>query len=243
MKRAPFIFLGIFCALAFSWTGIVLTNQLGYGSVTPHFDETEGKAFPEQIPGVVAQGKLVYQDLGCVQCHTQQVRRPGFGSDVPAVEGGPSRGWGTRQSVARDYIRESRVLIGQSRIGPDLRNVAVRKPAEGAAYDAQWHYLHLYDPQLKAPGSIMPRHAFLFETRQIVGQPSPKALVLPAQYAAPAGHEVVPTARAEALVTYLLSLKDTYAYPETKNVFTPEKKDEKKPTAESHEGAKEGHKS
>jgi hypothetical protein len=30
---------------------------------------------------------------------------------------------------------------------------------------------------------------------------------------------VVPTPRAEALVAYLQSLKDTYAYPETKNVY------------------------
>ena len=40
-------------------------------------------------PGIAARGQLVYADLGCAQCHTQQVRRPDFGSDQ-------ERGWGER---------------------------------------------------------------------------------------------------------------------------------------------------
>lgn len=206
MNRAPLIFLGIFVALAFSWTGIVLSNQIGYGNLTPYYSEEEGKVFPEPIPGLAARGKLVYQDLGCMYCHTQQVRRPGYGADI-------ERGWGERQSVARDYIREDRVLLGSMRTGPDLRNVGARLT------DLTWHYLHLYDPQITSPYSTMPPHKFLFETREIVGEPSPKAINLPAPHAAPAGFEVVPTERAEALVAYLISLKDPYAYPETKNVY------------------------
>jgi cytochrome c oxidase cbb3-type subunit 2 len=208
MNRAPLIFLGIFFALAFSWTGIVLTNQISYGSLQPVYDETEGKSFPQQTPGLAARGKLVYQDLGCIYCHSQQVRRPGYGADI-------ERGWGERQSVARDYIRESRVLLGSMRTGPDLRNIGARQT------DRTWQYLHLYDPQITSAGSIMPPHRFLFETRKIIGQPSPKAIQdkLPASARPPAGYEIVPSERAESLVEYLLSLKDTYAYPETKNVY------------------------
>jgi len=206
MNRAPLIFLGIFFTLAFSWTGIILTNQLTYGKLEPVIDQSENKAFPEQLPGLAAQGKLVYQDLGCVYCHSQQVRRPGFGAD-------DKRGWGDRQSVARDYIREGRVLLGTMRTGPDLRNIGARQASR------DWHMLHLYDPQITSKGSIMAPFAFLFETRQIVGQPSPKAIKLPAPHTPAPGYEVVPTPRAEALVAYLLSLKDTYAYPETRNVF------------------------
>ncbi len=223
MNRAPLIFLGIFGALAFSWTGIVLTNHVGYGDATPHFDENEGKAFPLQIPGVAARGKFVYQDLGCVQCHTQQVRRAGFGADVPAAEGEPSRGWGVRGSVPRDYLREDRVLLGHSRIGPDLRNVGAR--LEAAGRDAAWLHAYLFDPRAHVEDSTMPPHPFLYETRPIVGQPSPKALALPAKHAAPAGHEIVPTERAEALVAYLFNLKDTYAYPETEYIYVPEPAD------------------
>ncbi len=236
MKRAPFIFLGIFSLLAFSWTGLVLSNQISYGKIGPHVDEMENKAHPLPLPGVAAQGKIVYQDLGCVHCHTQQVRRDGISSDL-------ARGWGNpameapRSSVARDYLREPRVQLGSVRIGPDLRNVGARKAEGDRTYDAAWHYKHLYDPQLTSKGSVMPPYRFLFEKRKIVGQPSANAIQLPAPYAAGPGEEIVPTARGEALVAYLLSLKDTYAYPdEAKKVYTPAtdgaKKDEKK--AEGH---------
>jgi cytochrome c oxidase cbb3-type subunit II len=217
MNRAPTLFLGVFFALAFSFVGLVLTNQLTYGAFSTHVDEDEGKAFPQALPGIAAQGKLVYQDLGCVSCHTQQVRRPGFGADT----GEGSRGWGERQSVARDYLREERVLLGSQRIGPDLRNLAARKNADGVDFTADWLYRYLYDPALVAKDSNQPRYAFLFKTQQIIGEPSVKALKLPADHAPAAGYEIVPTARGEALVAYLLSLKDTYAYPETKNVYTP----------------------
>ncbi len=217
MNRAPTLFLGVFLALAFSFVGLVLTNNLTYGDLTTHVDEDEGKAFPQALPGIAAQGKLVYQDLGCIACHTQQVRRPGFGADT----GEGSRGWGERQSVARDYLREERVLLGSQRIGPDLRNLAARKNADGAEFTADWLYRYLYNPELVVKGSNQPRYAFLFKTQQIVGEPSSKALKLSAGQTPEAGYEVVPTARAEALVAYLLSLKDTYAYPETLNVYTP----------------------
>ncbi|PTY06602.1 cytochrome-c oxidase [Opitutaceae bacterium EW11] len=201
MNRAPLLFLGAFFAVAFSWTGIILSNQIAYGKLTPVIDQSDNKAYPLPISGQAQQGKLVYQDLGCMYCHTQQVRRPGYGAD-------DLRGWGDRQSVARDYIREQRVLLGTMRTGPDLRNIGARQTS------TEWHYLHLYDPQLTSAGSNMPPFAFLFEKRKIVGEPSPKALRLPPAYAPEAGWEIVPTERAESLVTYLLSLKDTYTYPD-----------------------------
>ncbi len=221
MNRAPLIFLGVFFALAFSWTGIVLTNQVSYGSLKPVYDEGEGKVYPESIPGLAAQGKLVYQDLGCVYCHTQQVRRPGYGTD-------DKRNWGDRGSVARDYIKESRVLLGTMRTGPDLRNIGSRQAGQGGR---EWHYRHMYDPTITSPGSIMPPFKFLFETRKILKEASPKAIqhLLPAHYQPPAGYEIVPTVRGEALVEYLLSLKDTYTYPEeAKRVVAEPVKEEKK---------------
>jgi cytochrome c oxidase cbb3-type subunit 2 len=206
MNRAPLIFLGIFFAIAFSWTGIVLTNHLSYADLQPVFDENEGKAFPQRLPGHALRGKEVYRDLGCVYCHTQQVRHAGYGIDL-------ERGWGERGSVARDYVHEKRVYLGTMRTGPDLRNVGARFAGEGGR---DWHIQHFYDPQITSKGSIMPSYRYLFETRKIVGEPSPRAVQskLPAKYQPPVGHEIVLTPRGEDLIAYLLALKDGPLGPE-----------------------------
>jgi cytochrome c oxidase cbb3-type subunit II len=201
MNNGPMIFLGIFFTLAFSWGGIIITNQIQYGGLQPYISEEDGQSYPLPISGLAERGKLVYQDLGCVYCHSQQVRRPGFGGDV-------ERGWGTRQSVARDYIRQRRIFLGTSRTGPDLMNVGQRLP------DENWHHQHFYNPQITSPGSTMPPFAFLYEKRRIVGEPSPNALRLPANLAPEPGYEIVPTPRAEALVAYMLSLQSPYTPPE-----------------------------
>ena len=228
MNRIPLVLLGIFAVLASSFTGLVLSNQLSYGGLSPFVVKDENKAYPELQPGLAAQGKLVYQDLGCVACHTQQVRRPAAGVD-------DKRGWGERGSVARDYLRESRVLLGSLRAGPDLRNVGARKPEGDRQYDAAWHFKHLYDARLTSPGSNMPPYRFLFETKEIVGQSSPRAITLPGPYAVPPGYELIPSARAEALVAYLLSLKDTFNYPEeAAKVYTEPAKPEKPAAAAEH---------
>jgi len=198
MKNGLLIFTGAFATLAFSWAGVVLTAHHQLGSLTQYKDPVEDTLNPQPLTGLADQGRLVYQDLGCVSCHTQQVRREGFGSDV-------ARKWGLRQSVARDYIREKTVLIGSNRFGPDLRNVGARTYAGADAF-----YNLLYSAGVLAPG--MPSYQFLFEMRPVGSvQPSHKAFKVTAD-----GREIVPTHRAEALVAYLLSLKDTYEYPEAK---------------------------
>jgi len=136
------------------------------------------------------------------------VRREGFGADV-------ERKWGQRGSYARDYIREETVFIGQNRLGPDLRNVGGRLGDGTNPEDyTDWFYKLLYAPQSVATGTNMPAYTFLFEVHPTKGrQPSDRALRLTGKFAPPAGFEVVPAARARALVAYLQSLKDTYDYP------------------------------
>jgi cytochrome c oxidase cbb3-type subunit 2 len=204
MNRIAVMLLGIFAVLALSWTGLVLSNQLSYGDLQPYVSKDDNKAYPEQLPGIAAQGKQVYQDLGCAYCHTQEVVAANISPDL-------KRGWGERQSFVRDYVREDRVLLGSVRMGPDLRNVGSRKPVTGRAYDEAWHYRHLYDPASVSANSNMPSYAFLFETRKIVGERSPNAVA----FGSPKeGYEIVPSARAEQLVAYLLSLKNPYNYPQ-----------------------------
>jgi cytochrome c oxidase cbb3-type subunit 2 len=207
MKNGPLFLIGIFAALSISWGAIVLGTGAQLGSLTPYYDDTEGNSFPLRRSGIAAQGAQVYADLGCAACHTQQVRRPGFGADQ-------ARGWGDRQSVARDYIFETRPQLGSLRVGPDLTNLAARKPSPPDAQDLM--------KLLYAGSETHPGYRFLFDTRKIVGERSNQALSLPRDLAPPAGYEVVPSNRAEALVTYLLSLQNGYEYPEARPA-APEK--------------------
>jgi cytochrome c oxidase cbb3-type subunit 2 len=86
-------------------------------------------------------------------------------------------------------------MLGRARIGPDLANIGLRRP------DATWQLVHLYDPKLETPGSIMPRYPFLFQSRPRGAHPSPDALPIPGD------REIIPTPRARALVAYLMSLR------------------------------------
>ncbi len=207
MKRLPLLLLGIFLTIAFSFTGIVLTSNIQFGQLTPAATEEDGDKYPLAPVGTAHQGKQAYIDLGCVYCHTQQVRRKGFGADY-------ERGWGERQSVPRDYIRQERVLVGTMRTGPDLMNVGTRLSSK------DWHFLHLYDPQITSKGSVMQPYQFLFKKQKIGLDPSPEALKFPPGYkhAPESGYEVVPTEKAKQLVDYLLSLKYDYELPESKFV-------------------------
>ena len=123
-----------------------------------------------------------------------------------------ARGWGRRQSVARDYIFDSPVLLGSSRIGPDLANVGTR-------LDASSLHKHLYRPP---HGSNMPAYSYLYKVREIRGASSSKAIHFEeGEFGAPEdGFEVVPKPEAEYLVSYLLNLKQDYELPESK--FYPE---------------------
>lgn len=100
------------------------------------------------------RGRMIYQREGCWYCHTQQVRAPEVGIGTVQEKGdiGP-------ESVAGDYVYQKPVYWGTERQGPDLSHVASRP------YGAfkEWHVLHLKDPQLINPGSVMPSFAHLPE--------------------------------------------------------------------------------
>jgi len=206
MKNGPLLFLGLFAALGFAWAGIVLGANAQLSALAPYYDAGDSLAYPQGLPGIAARGQLVYRDLECAACHTQQVRRPGFGADT-------ARGWGERQSVARDYIFQPAVQLGEFRIGPDLANLAGRKPTAPDASD-------LYQLLYTGHGG-MPAYAFLFEQRQITGEASDLALPLTGRFRPAAGLEIVPSRRAQALVAYLLSLNSAYDYPEAAPAAAP----------------------
>jgi len=185
--RSFVFFVGVLATFALGWIGIVGLPDIMLAKVSPP---------PElqRYTDVQLYGRSIYIREGCLYCHSQQVRAEGFGSDQ-------ARFWG-RPSVPADYLYDKPHLLGTMRTGPDLFNIGARQPSE------DWHLLHLYEPRLVTPGSIMPPYPWLFRRQQSAG-PGEKALQLPDSLSA-AGTAVVPTKEAKALIAYLLSLNHTY---------------------------------
>ncbi len=201
MNRMPVIVTGVFLTFLSSWIGLVAYPYFALARYTPVTDEATGDINPPPLSGLAVKGQQVYASAGCIYCHSQQVRQVGYGSDL-------ERGWGARPTVARDYMRENPVFLGTMRTGPDLANIGARQPS------VMWHHQHLYQPGVVSPGSIMPSYKYLYVTRRIEGQRSAEAIDLLPPDTAPDGYEIVPTAEAEALVAYLLSLNRNYPLPE-----------------------------
>lgn len=200
MNRLPLLFIGILVVFSTSWLGLVAYPYLKLGHLKPVHTAKNGEQPAPLSPAALA-GHNVYAANGCIYCHSQQVRPAWLSTDI-------EKGWGPRQTVARDYIWERPPFLGTMRSGPDLSNIGVRQPSMA------WHYEHLYEPDIVTPGSIMPAFRFLFRVQPIRGQGSPYALIIRGPDAPPAGYEVVPTEEAKDLVAYLLSLKRNYPLPE-----------------------------
>jgi cytochrome c oxidase cbb3-type subunit 2 len=202
MHRLPSLLSGIFLVFLISWYGMVAYPVLGLGRLTPVANAETSGTLPAVYGGQAVAGQRIYASEGCISCHSQQVRQTSVtNSDI-------ERGWGTRPSVARDYLRDSTAFLGSRRLGQDLSNVGVRLP------DAKWHFKHLYNPSSVCEGSLMPSFGSLFVTRKIQGQRSDEALDLTGSDAPKEGYEVVPTSEAKNLVAYLLALRHDYPLPE-----------------------------
>jgi cytochrome c oxidase cbb3-type subunit 2 len=185
--RSFFFFLGVFATLLLGWAALVGVPDAMISEIPA----------PEGLQRYTAEelyGRGVYIREGCMYCHSQQVRPEGFGSDQ-------ARFWG-RPSVPGDYVYDKPHLLGTMRTGPDLMNIAVRQPSE------QWHLIHLYNPRIVVPGSIMPPFPWLFEEKLTAG-PTETVLALPDSLARK-GNVVVATREAMALTAYLLSLDRSY---------------------------------
>jgi len=180
MKNLNLILAGVFFTVAAPFGGLILSGHVQLGSLGRAPAEDGGPLFPAKEPGLAIQGRQVYLELGCVACHTQQVRPAGQGKDI-------AQGFGVRPSVARDYVQQSQLALGNRRIGPDLANYGARakSDAEIAA--------HLSAP---AAGSAMPSY--------------------PALFAKAKDGSLQPNERGAAVIAYLKSLRQDYSSPEAK---------------------------
>ncbi|HXT05894.1 MAG TPA: cbb3-type cytochrome c oxidase subunit II [Roseiarcus sp.] len=136
---------------------------------------------------IEAEGRAIYAANGCGYCHTQQVR--------PLAQ---DKVFG-RPSAPGDFAYQTPELLGSERTGPDLTDIGTRQPS------AVWQYMHLYNPRSVAPQSIMPSFSWMFDVvdKAPVGT---MTVPVPAAYA-PAEGVVIPSHQAQALLAYLMSLK------------------------------------
>ncbi len=198
-----YIMMGFMLTFLSAWCGLVLLPVWGLGNFAQVPDPETGEMIPPELTTLERKGRDAYIRNGCIYCHSQQVHPRRSRTDI-------ERGWGSRRTVARDYMNQGIAQLGTMRTGPDLANIGTRNPSD------TWHLLHLYDPQITSPGSIMPPFRFLFTEKKIGPEgPSPDALNLTGEFAPPEGYEVVPGEEALALVAYLKSLQlSAYEVPE-----------------------------
>jgi len=193
MNNGPLLFLGVFATLASSFWGLLLVPELQLGGRQQVTNSATLGLYPQPRSGSAKAGAEVYRSLGCVECHTEQMR--GVGADL-------ARGWGPRKTVPQDYLGDYPVMLGAQRIGPDLADLGVRQT------NATDLLRHIFSPQLSVPDSMMPPYRFLFERRELKpGQAtSPEAVALEMGGGGP-NYEVVPLPEANYLADYLLSLR------------------------------------
>jgi cytochrome c oxidase cbb3-type subunit 2 len=172
------------------------------------------------IPPTAAEaaGKQIYISNGCVGCHTQQVRNVDM-----------DKTWGKRPGIASDYAYSTRpsiwqnagTLMGTERTGPDLTNIGERQPSQ------DWHLIHLYNPRIVMPQSIMAPYPWLFEVKNKAAK-GDVTVPVPESFMQGQKGVVVATQDALNLVAYLKSLMQVKlpdGTPDPKFLYKKEKKE------------------
>lgn len=218
--------LGLFGTFLLPWLLIIVVPYATMQRIAPEsFSEDDdgltGVYVPAR-PGRVRDGAAVYAGNGCYVCHTQLIRPTYAGSDVwrddwAGVKGSAEQAETRRETSVFDFNGEKFAQIGLTRTGPDLSNIGRRVEGYVAGRDLtpeQWFYMHLYNPRggIKY-WSVCPSGVHFFDIRKQIGQGSADALPV----AAPEGLEILPTAEARALASYLISLQKDDQVPYSLN--------------------------
>ncbi|ACE83341.1 cytochrome-c oxidase, cbb3-type subunit II [Cellvibrio japonicus] len=129
---------------------VVAISFGGLVEIVPQFflkETTEPIEGLKPLNAVQLEGRDIYIREGCHVCHTQMVR--------------PLRAEVERYghySVAGESVYEHPFLWGSKRTGPDLARV-------GGRYSDEWHKVHLYNPRIVVPESIMPAYPHLYDNK------------------------------------------------------------------------------
>ena len=226
--------LGLATSFGVAWLAIIVIPFVKMRNRPPIAlneakDGATGIFFPKRT-GRVADGAQVYAGNGCYLCHTQLVRNTDAGTDMYRADAGgldakDGRDVDTRrETMPDDFFGERFAQIGVARMGPDLSNLGVRveKIYAKGGDPAKWLYAHLYNPRQEPDRwkSNCPPYRFLFEKKKVMGNRLDNAM--PSDDGE--DMEMVPSSEAQALVSYLLSLKKDQALPASVNPAPVSKK-------------------
>ena len=141
LERSPTL-LFTFSLLVVTIGGIVEIAPLFYLENT--IEEVDGM---RPYSPLELAGRDVYVREGCYVCHSQMIR--------------PMRDEVERYghySLAAESMYDHPFQWGSKRTGPDLARV-------GGRYSDAWHVDHFTNPQSVVPESVMPKYAFLADTK------------------------------------------------------------------------------
>ena len=93
------------------------------------------------------EGRDIYIRESCNVCHSQMIRP--FRAETERYG---------HYSVAGEFVFDRPFLWGSKRTGPDLHRV-------GGRYSDDWHRVHMINPRLVVPESIMPGYPWLQENK------------------------------------------------------------------------------
>jgi cytochrome c oxidase cbb3-type subunit 2 len=115
-----------------------------------------------------------------------------------------------------NFFQQSPSLLGSERSGPDLTDVGNRR-------GDTWNYIHLFNPRAVEPHSIMPAYPWLFKLKK-TSDKNDVVVAVPKEFLTDTSYKVVATQRAQYLVKYLMTLKQTKLPNETAPQFLPSSK-------------------
>lgn len=207
------------------WFLLILMPHMSFknlAAVAYTEDELEfadGSVYPPGGAGRVSNGHDIYTAEGCAYCHTQMIRpTEKLGTDLwrldwtgrgPKWDGDEGKPVPNRTLRPEDFMGEPVAHLGIQRIGSDLSNYGWRNLTDNEVHQA------LYSPRSISLRSNMPAYKHLYRLQKIGSAPSTKAISLTGEFAVEDGYEVVPTPRADALVSYLKSLQKDHLVPQS----------------------------
>jgi len=88
MQKGYQLFFAILAVMVVSWLGLVVFPQVQLGNQSTREVKEIGRHYPTEPGSLVLNGRKVYQQAGCVSCHTQQIRQSGYAFDLVLNEAG-----------------------------------------------------------------------------------------------------------------------------------------------------------